>query len=543
MLAIYTRLSSDDDDGNSIHNQRREGISFAKNKKMSYKIYNEGEGVSGVLDMENRPELMKLISGIENQEVNTVWFRNQNRLERNTVTFLKFITLVKKFKIDVFMGDKLMDYDDPNTYLQSSILSLLHEYQINIQSKQTKRSIKDNVREGKAHGMVLYGYKADSGGILVIHKEEALVIEEIFNLSLQGIGTNKIAEILNEKEVPTRYNKIGTGNLKIKNKYFRDEKIIKKSEIRWSGNTIRNIIKNKTYKGVRVFTGIEYECPILIEEHFWDEVNSNLKRNRNNSGKSVQHKYLLKGFITCGKCGRNMYGRTRVSKKDNYYMCSSKRDKNKNCGNRSINIDKLNEIVFRVLDGEMFGKKAAYEFFKNEKPLEIVKQLEKKIDIENVKFNKFKTQEEKLLGVYLEDLINKTEFENKKRLFKGKLKNIQEKIKAYEKSLREIKKTSKWLENISIDYREVDFLKLSFEQQRKFIEMTIERVYVYHDSLNRVYRIGIKYIMNSETVLFYPLDKSHVVLGHSNSCRVLDDVYEHIQNDKNFDFIWPGSLL
>ena len=72
-------------------------------------------------------------------------------------------------------------------------------------------------------------------------------------------------------------------------------------------------------------------------------------KNRNNSGKKVNHKYLLKGLLECGICGRNMYGRTRENKKDHYYMCSSKRLKELKCSNRSINIDFIEKFIWEVV--------------------------------------------------------------------------------------------------------------------------------------------------------------------------------------------------
>lgn len=46
MLGIYTRLSKQDEESNSINNQLREGKQFATDFHYSdIKIYNEGEGV------------------------------------------------------------------------------------------------------------------------------------------------------------------------------------------------------------------------------------------------------------------------------------------------------------------------------------------------------------------------------------------------------------------------------------------------------------------------------------------------------------------
>jgi site-specific DNA recombinase len=58
----------------------------------------------------------------------------------------------------------------------------------------------------------------------------------------------------------------------------------------------------------------------------------------------------LKGVLTCSICNRNYYGRSRVSLKDNAYVCSSKRYKDLICGNRGINITILDKLVWYYIE-------------------------------------------------------------------------------------------------------------------------------------------------------------------------------------------------
>ena len=69
MLAIYTRLSREDDQSASIDNQIREGKAFAKKHDYQLTIYNEGEGVSGTLELNDRPELLNLINDVKKELV------------------------------------------------------------------------------------------------------------------------------------------------------------------------------------------------------------------------------------------------------------------------------------------------------------------------------------------------------------------------------------------------------------------------------------------------------------------------------------------
>ena len=164
MLAIYTRLSREDSESTSIENQLREGKSFAKDNGFNdIKIYNEGQGISGAAEIKHRPQLFKLLQDIRDNEIKSVWFRNQNRLERNSSTWHIFTLDAKKHKVDIYFNDKLFDFENPQDNLFGTITSALNQYQKDLQSLQTKRTLKDNAREGKVWSVVAYGYKSDNG--------------------------------------------------------------------------------------------------------------------------------------------------------------------------------------------------------------------------------------------------------------------------------------------------------------------------------------------------------------------------------------------
>ena len=365
MLAIYTRLSKEDEHSTSIINQLREGKDFASRAGFAdFEIYNEGEGVSGTLDIEERPQFKRLLDDIIAGKLEAVWFRNNNRVERNSLTFHVFLDACKKSQTKIFIADKEFDYNNPNELLAGSILSLLNGYSAQLQSVQTQKVLKNRIKDGKAHGVLPYGYTRDKNQYLIVDEEEAEIVKEIYRLSLSGKGQQSIAEYLNDRKIPTRYAKYGKGTITTVNKYTGKETVKDKKEVKWAAKTIQGIIKNTIYKGVRVFKGEDYEAPEIVEPSYWQKVNDNLKKNANTkTGRRTKHKYLLKGLIRCGRCQRNYYGRTRTNKKDHFYMCSSKRIKGESCGQSSINIDVLENIVFDELFMHPENIQTIYEKF------------------------------------------------------------------------------------------------------------------------------------------------------------------------------------
>lgn len=352
MLGIYTRLSKEDENSTSIENQLREGKEFAKKEGFKdYEIFNEGEGVSGTLDIEERPQFKKLLDSILGNNLDAVWFRNNNRVERNSLTFHIFMDACKKTNTRIFLADKEFNYNNPNEFLTGSILSLLNGYSAQLQGVQTRKVLKDRIIEGKAHGVVAYGYSRDKNGYLEINQEESKIVKKIYELSLNGKGYRKIAEYLNDRSIPTRYNKYEKGTITTKNKFTGEKTTTEKKDIKWSPNTVRSIIVGSLYKGIRIWKGEEYKAPAIVTPEYWQKVNDNLKNNATNkTGRQIKHNYLLHGLLRCGKCGRNYYGRTRSNKKDHFYMCSSKRlGRELSCKQPSINIDVLENIVFSEL--------------------------------------------------------------------------------------------------------------------------------------------------------------------------------------------------
>ena len=340
MLAIYTRLSKEDNKSTSINNQQREGIEFAGKLKTTYKLYNEGEGISGGAEIKDRPQLFLLLQDIRNNLIKSVWFRNQNRLERSNATYFIFTEECKKYNVDIYFNDVKFDYNNAQDNLFGTIKSALNQYQKDLQSAQTKRTLRDNILEGKVWSIVAYGYKSDNG-YLKIDENEAEVVRQIYEWSLSGIGTDTIADRLNKKGVVSR-----------KGGLFRS-------------SVVMSIIKNTIHKGKRLYSGEYFDCDAIVSESYWQKVNDNLKNNRNNSGKKVEHKYLLKKIIRCGKCGRNYYGHKRVSGKDNTYICSSKRHKDLKCSNRGINIDFIEALIWTQIFGRKEFLKAYKDFIKS----------------------------------------------------------------------------------------------------------------------------------------------------------------------------------
>ncbi|THV60591.1 recombinase family protein [Chryseobacterium candidae] len=498
MLGIYARISREKEEGKdrSINDQVELGKTLASKLGISYTIYID-EGYSGALDIDNRPGLSKLVEDVFDNKITHVFSFDQSRLERHKDVWAKLYNLFQSKKIKLFFNTTgEFDFDSDENYLQSHMLSLMNNFYIKNGSRKIKSVLKRNIEAGKVHAIPPYGYKKDSEGFLVIDEQEQAIIHKIFSLSLDGKGTDNIANILNDENIPTSYNKIGKGVYTTKNKYTGEIKELKKIDAKWRGNTIRNILKNTIYKGQRKWKDEIFEAPIIIPEEFWDKVNENLTSNSNNTGKKVNYRYLLKGLIRCGKCGRNMVGRSRENKKDHAYQCSSKRYKGESCGNRSINIDKIEGIVWS-------------RFFKGSDLISLLQKdiLMKRDNKESISDNILKVrkqlsnlqqQKDNLIIAVSKGLLNEEEIKKQKNSIDSEIKDANILLKDYELQLSNVANSDKLINNYVEEFEQFTD-SLSFLEQKEIVNKYIQNIKVFSSEKNQdVYSLIIKFKIKLE---------------------------------------------
>jgi DNA invertase Pin-like site-specific DNA recombinase len=477
MLAIYCRISGKKEEGAdiSISVQEAKGIALAKKLDLPYTVYKD-EGVSGTATIEERPSFKEIIQGIENKEITHLFVNDNSRLERNTEERFKILAILKLYNIELYTEQGKFNYDDAQTALFGNMESLFNSYFVATTKKKVKEALLKKVQNGETRGILPYGYmKEKTSKKMIINPDEAPIIKNIYELSLSGMGTNSIAKYLNENEVPTRYNKIGKGTVTTTDKYTGKKTTTDKKEISWAGNTIRNIITNPVFKGERKWNKEIYKCPAIFTPEYWQKVNDNLKKNANNTGKKVQHKYLLKGLLRCGVCGRNYYGRSRVNKKDHYYQCSSKRTKS--CGNRSINIDKLETFIWKRLfmKGEFISKiEKEYTNTDSKARLnDISNELKKKYK----EVSKIEKQREKAIGLVIRGLVSEEELKQTLTTLSNKIESLKEIIAQLKKEENKITSSQEVIEeykNLFDKYSE----NTTFQEKKKLVNDVIKNIVI-----------------------------------------------------------------
>ena len=494
-LGIYCRISKLKEGNDlSIDDQKQKGIAKAKELDLPYELYID-EGVSGAVEsISERPQFERLIGDISTNVISHVFCYDQSRLERNPQMRFIINDLFRKNNI-IFITQMggIEDLNDPQQQFFGDLLSVINKFHVTTTKIKVKSALRLRVNEGKTRGVMPYGYTKDDNDMMIIDENEAIIVKRIFDLSLSGTGTRTIAEILNNENVPTRYNIISSGTISVRNKYTNVITTRKKKDVQWAPNTVMNILKNSIYKGERVYSGITTQVPAIFTHEYWNRVNFHLPENKNNSGKKVEYRYLLKGLLRCGVCGRNMYGHKRLNKHDNHYMCSSKRIRGENCGNRSINIDKIEYLIWHNLFIDNKLKERIIEEFKLDDFK--IDRIKDNISGINKNLSSLNNERKRAIDLVIKGVISENDIADNLKEIDLKineqkiiLKENQQKMFALENSEKIISK----YKNVFVEFTKVT----TFEQKFKIVNDFISNIIVNYNIENKTYNIEVEFKVN-----------------------------------------------
>ena len=165
-----------------------------------------------------------------------------------------------------------------------------------------------------------YGYTVRNG-LTIVERNEAQIVQEIFELYINGSSLKDIAEILTARQVP----------------YTEKTR-------EWDKARIARIIDNAKYIGAS-----DYE-PIIEESTFEIAVNTKKAKQRNTVQSTVEGITQIRNKVRCGCCGSMMVRRVNQSHKiQESWECT-----NEDCGMRvkipdTVLMQKITILINRII--------------------------------------------------------------------------------------------------------------------------------------------------------------------------------------------------
>lgn len=555
-LGIYARQSREKETNGSIEDQIFHGETQARDLKIPYKIY-EDKGESAAYDnFDNRPAFKQLLADIQNNVISEVFVIDLSRLTRNEETNLLIKKIFKQKKIKIYtLLDGIVDYEDENSVFINDIKNLMSVRFIQHTSTKIKSVLKKNVINGKAlTGFVQpYGYLKDEKGFLAIDQEEEKVIENIFNMANNGIGSSRIAQYLNKAGIPTKATKFELIKLETLNSMGEPHNFTPKN-YQWAQNTVLGILKNPIYKGCRIHKGETFDAPQIIDAEIWDIVQINIGKNRHKPGLS-KHNYLLNNISFCGRCGSNFCGRTRVSKRDNIYYCSSRVKTINRCGIRSININTLESIIWAMISSsEILLEYAKKEVENLKNPEYLLKLNEEKKALEEL-IKKETSTKLNILALLNKNLLTMEEAESQMEINKININNYSNSLNDINIKLNADLLISKKIDDAEEFVKQWDKLVFTdnFDLKLQIVRMFIEKITINFDDDTELYKIEVKAKIPTvnEISTFY-IEKSGDLSFDKITCKILNknnlrpslklDKKEKIQEKKKYKWM-PSKVI
>ena len=247
------------------------------------------------------------------------------------------------------------------------INGLVNEWYLEDVSNNIRSAFQAKMKQGEyISPFASFGYEIskENNNKLIIDKEAEIIVKQIFNLYLLGLGYTGIAKYLNNQNIPSpslyKYQKKSKLNI-ISNR--------PREQIKWNANAIKRILTNELYIGNLVQgkrTTINYKNhkikrknpqewikienthdPIIDKETFIKVQRLIKERTKPNHKTNLIH--IFSGKVFCLEC--NHYMRKKNSTKHEYLICSNNQNGYNDCANKtSIRYDLLEKIILNEIN-------------------------------------------------------------------------------------------------------------------------------------------------------------------------------------------------
>lgn len=513
-VAIYLRLSKEDDDlscssgakseSNSISNQRKLIYDFMKSHP-ELELYDEykDDGKSG--SNFDRAEFQRMMKDIEAGKVNCVVVKDQSRFGRDYIDVGKY-----KEKIFPKLGVRFITinegYDSLSATSSDDLAFTINSFVYDFYIRDISTKIRTNLTAKKQNGeyagaFVAYGYVKDSNdkSKLVVDPFAADVVKDIFRWKIEGLSPQNIAVRLNGLGIPSpaEYKKLSGSNYKTS---FQTS-----SKAVWSHVSVRRILKNEIYLGVMIQgkrTTPNYKTKTVVTkaESEWLRVEGTheaiisvrdfelvqeLLRDDTHCRAGDVTVPVYAGRIYCGDCGATAVRKTvsYAGRRYVYYVCNANKHDKTVCSRHSIREDILGQVIYQTvrhqIDLLLDVDKALRQFENLSWEKHKLKQLDASIEIQEEVVRKNNTLR---LGIY-EDLraglLDRSEYESLKKELAERIAEATAAIEKLNKEKREIldgvSKQQSWIEQFR-QYENVT------ELTRPMVIHLIERINIFEDS-------------------------------------------------------------
>lgn len=337
-LAAYCRVSSDSSDQlHSFAAQIKYYSEYCK-RHSEYKfvdIYAD-EGITGT-SMEKRDDFRRMLRDCKKGLIDRIIVKSMSRFARNTEEMLTALRALEQMEVSVYFEEQGLDTKSMNSEMFATFPGMIAQQESVSISQNMRWSYKKRMESGEFNCCApAYGFDLINGK-LVINETEAAVIRRIFDLYLQGVGMQTIANILNNEGVRRQYGRKKwhhtTVNYVLNNERYKGDALLQKQI-----TTQTLPFKKQLNHGEQPMYYVENSNPAIVSRETYEAVQALIK-SRQPSCKRKAKNYPLTRTLLCPDCGHTF--RRQVVNGTAYWLCAAKATNKTDCACRRVKEDEV----------------------------------------------------------------------------------------------------------------------------------------------------------------------------------------------------------
>ena len=454
----------------------------------------------------NRPELQKLLSGIENHLFDLVMVTEISRLSRSTKDFCDMLDLFKKQNCKIL---SLREQFDTTSAAGEMMMHMLMNF-AQFERQQTAERISANFRARAKRGLhnggmtsIGYMFHESESGKLVIEPQEAEVVRECFKTFLSEGSLSSAVKSLNKRGVSTKRVKGKSGPIKATLNYF-------------STDRLYGILKNPVYiakkpyleDGVEKLANAQWQA--IIDEDTFNKIGEILKKNHCHYKPDhwKKHPYILSGLVFCDECKSSLVGKTAHGKTRRHFYYDHGSVLKKNfftnnpgcpCKKKRVKAPLLESAIVNRLKQMFVDESIVNGLIKEAKSSHYTDEIKNKVKLQKNKIQKTKTSIETILS-HLESIPTGT----KAQSLYQRLSHLEEQRGAFEEDLNrlntdllskvEVIEPQQYLEFLNTLVLQLE--KAPHELQKQLIRSAIHKIIVHPNQIEVLMHVG-KYVLDS----------------------------------------------
>jgi DNA invertase Pin-like site-specific DNA recombinase len=322
---VYTRIS-DDRAGQGLGVNRQDLDCTAMCERLGWEIVdryvdNDITASQG----KRRPNYERLMDDLRSGRIDAVASYHPDRLHRSPKELEHFIDVIESTGAavaTVLVG--LYDLSTPSGRLIARTLGAFARYESEHKGERIRRKHLEIAQAGRrpGGGWRPFGFQTDG---LTIDPEEAELVREAARRVIAGESIRSICTDWNDRGIPTT-----TGRT-------------------WNQTVMRRLLTAHSTAGLRELRGLVVPAiwPAILDEATWRRTRAVLLDPDRRTNFVHVRRYLLTGFLTCGRCGAKLVARPRSDKR-RAYVCA-RGPKFSGCGQLGVLAEPLEEAVAAVL--------------------------------------------------------------------------------------------------------------------------------------------------------------------------------------------------